>query len=423
MRKAIPRYFIEGGFMQVRIREDNGKYLAYFIDIKKLVGVNEVGARIIDLFFNQLADIDSIILQIADEYGAPIKDVSGDTEIFLRQVRVEISPETYSDVVQEQLLRPLGVELEITKSCNLRCRHCFQKFHPEGEMSLEKIVSIIDTINANDVFEVAIIGGEPMRHSNIMEILTACEERNLAYSMVTNGTLINSESIKVFQKLPRLSVMVSLEGVGSVHEAIRGKGTFKKVDKTLHGLSDAGVEVETLCTLNAENLSRFREVADYCREIGIACNFNLFKPFWPEQHSLIPDPQEFFAVVIELLKMRQHEGYNVGLSNAAIIGDLLGMAPRNECRATRSGFAINVHGQMVTCPLLETAGHYKAGELPMFDDNFIETWQTHPAFNAFRKGGFRECQARALIFSGDVNGNDPYGVLAFNNFRMQSVRD
>lgn len=405
----------------VRIREDDGTYLAYFVDIKKLVGVNKVGAKIIDLFFNQLANIDFIISQVAKEYGVAIKNVSEDIDAFLNQIRIEISPEVYSDVEQGQLVRPLGVELEITNACNLRCIHCFQKYHPGDEMSLKKIISIIETINNNGVFEIAIIGGEPMCHGNIMEILAACEERDLAYSMVTNGTLINHESIKAFREFSRLSVMVSLDGVGLVHESIRGKGTFKKVDRILRGLVDAGVEVETLCTLNAENMSRFREVAEYCRKIGIVCNFNLFKPFWPEQNVLVPEPRAFFATVIELFRMRQFEGYNIGLSNAAIVGDLLGMAHRDECRATRSGFAINVHGQMITCPLLETAGHYKSEEIPIFDEHFIETWQEHPAFNAFRKSGFRECQARALIFSGNVSGNDPYGVSAFHNFRTQSV--
>lgn len=403
----------------VRIRKDNGKYLAYFIDNRKLIGVNETGAKIIDLLFNQSFEIDLIVSRIADEYNAPINEVAEDVKIFLDQIKVELNPGTYNDVEQDQLMRPLGVELEITKSCNLRCRHCFQKYHPENEMSIGKVISIIDIVNANGIFEVAIIGGEPMRHLSIVEILTACEERDLAYSMVTNGTLIDRESIESFQKLNRLSVLVSLEGIEDIQDAIRGKGTFKKVHEALCGLVDAGVDVEVLSTLNAENLFRFREIADYCQKMGVVCNFNLFKPFWPEQNNLVPDPDAFFGVVIELFRMRQYEGYNIGLSNAAIVGDILEMSPRNECRATRSGFAVNVNGQMITCPLLETAGYYKSEELPIFDEYFIETWLTHPTFNRFRENGFRECQARALIFSGDVRGNDPYGVSAFQKYRIK----
>ena len=140
----------------VRIREDNGKHLAYFIDIKKLIGVNEIGAKIIDLFFNQSTTLDSIVLQIADEHGAPAKNVAADVNAFLAQIRTEISPETYSDIEQDQLSRPLGIELEITKSCNLRCKHCFQKYHPNDEMPLKKMVSIIETINASKT--VAVVG-------------------------------------------------------------------------------------------------------------------------------------------------------------------------------------------------------------------------------------------------------------------------
>jgi len=122
-----------------------------------------------------------------------------------------------------------------------------------------------------------------------------------------------------------------------------------------------------------------------------------------------------------LLSLRRDKGYKIGLSNAAIIAELLSLAPRNECRATRSGMVINVDGRMLTCPSLVAAGYYRDDELPFFDGNFIENWRNHETFVRFRKNGLRECQARSFIFSKDVNGRDPYGITAFKEYRQKNI--
>lgn len=400
----------------VRIRRDGEKYLAYFIETKKLMGVNETGAVILELLFNQSMNADAIISRISEEYDAHPAEISEDVRMFLDHVRFELDPEIYNDAEQRQLIRPMGAEIRITDACNLKCRHCFQKYHSSYEMPTRDVIATLDAIIEEGVYEIALIGGEPMCHSGIADVLAFCEGHDVSYSMVTNGTLINRSFIKAANFLPRLSVMISMEGLGDIHESIRGTGTFNKVDNAIRSLVDAGVGVEVLCTLNAENVGHFREVADYCRKIGIVCDFNLFKQFWPEQKNLMLKPEKFFSTVVELIRMRQDEGYKIGISNAAIVGDILGMPPRNECRATRSGFSINVNGRMVTCPLLETAGYYNPDELPMVGNGFLDAWLNDPAFLSFRNAGFRECQARAYIFSGSVNGHDPYGVTAFRIF-------
>ncbi|MFH1392608.1 MAG: hypothetical protein ABIG90_02955 [bacterium] len=173
--------------------------------------------------------------------------------------------------------------------------------------------------------------------------------------------------------------------------------------------------VEVIDTLNSVNLSEYREVIKYCQNFDIPCNFSLFKPFKPEHNALIPDPEEIFAIIVDLLSLRSgSDGYKkIGLSNAAIVADLLELPQRNEYRATLSGLVIDVSGRMITCPSLVEAGYYRGEELPFFDENFLETWRNHEMFMKFRENGFRECQARSYIFSKDIKGYDPYGINAF----------
>jgi MoaA/NifB/PqqE/SkfB family radical SAM enzyme len=71
---------------------------------------------------------------------------------------------------------------------------------------------------------------------------------------------------------------------------------------------------------------------------------------------------------------------------------------------------------MVPCPFLDEVGYYKNKKLPIFDENFKETWKTNYWFKDFRKGSFKECQACSYIFSGSRNGKNPYGVNAFKKY-------
>ena len=402
--------------MRVKIRKEKNCYLVYFIDSRRIVGVNKIGSVILDLLFNQEKNAEEIASIVSSDYQIPVLEIKSDVVEFLTQIKKEVHPDGFNVIEQEQLEVPLGVELEITTSCNLCCEHCFQEHHDGVNMPTEKAVSIINQLADNQVYEVSIIGGEPFRHEGLMEILECCQNREMAINLVTNTTLIDKEAIEKLARINRLVIIVSLDGTQETHDYIRGKGVFKKVDSVLRQLYAKDIAVEVTCTLNSVNLPIYRKVIEYCKCLDIPCNFNLFKPFKLEHKKLIPDPNTFFEVVADLLRLRHEKGYKIGLSNAAIVTELLGMSPRNECRATRSGMVIDVNGRMITCPSLVAAGYYKDDELPFFDDNFMETWRNHETFARFRQNGLKECQARSFIFSEDVHGRDPYGITAFREY-------
>lgn len=402
--------------MRVKIRKEKSRYLAYFIDSRRIVGVNEIGSVILDLLFNQGRHAEEIANAIAGDYQIPLSQAKTDVAEFLAQIKTEVHPDGFNVIEQEQLEVPLGIELEITTSCNLRCKHCFQEHHGEMHMPTEKAIGIIGQLADHQVCEVSLIGGEPFRHKGLMEILEYCQNRDMAINLVTNATLIDEDVVKRLAGINRLVVIVSLDGTEKIHDYIRGKNVFSKVDTVLRKLCAAEIAVEVTCTLNSVNLPIYRDVIEYCEGLKIPCNFNLFKPFRSEHEGLIPDANTFFEAVADLLRLRRDKGYRIGLSNAAIVTELLGLPPRNECRATRSGMVIDVTGRMVTCPSLNAAGYYEVGELPFFDDNFMETWRNHEAFVRFRQNGLRECQARSFIFNKDVHGRDPYGIDAFQEY-------
>jgi MoaA/NifB/PqqE/SkfB family radical SAM enzyme len=407
--------------MFVKIRDDGNKKIAYFIDSRKMIGVNEVGAVVLELLCNQTLDIQEIVKKVSSDYGLTEDAVASDINDFLKQVGSELAPNKFSFSEQSQTEIPLGVELEITTGCNLRCWHCLQTGYPGKCMPDDHVLRILDILADAGVFEVSIIGGEPFIHPHLRKILEHCAKREFAINIVTNGTLLNADIVAWLADIDRLSVFVSVDGPEKEHDRIRGRGNFVRTSVALQSLVKKGIATEVLFTLNALNAGAYRTVLNYCRECGVPCNFNLFKPFKATQSELILNPQRFFEIIIDLFQLRKNGEYQVGISNAAIVGELLG-SPHNECRAAQSGLVITTDERTLTCPSLLFAGYYQDEALPRFDEHFLETWRCHPMFTSFRSNGFRGCQARAFIFCHDVTSSDPYDLAAFKRYLTATKR-
>lgn len=282
---------------------------------------------------------------------------------------------------------------------------------------MSNIEYILKLLHEKKIFEISLAGGEPFLHPDILEILSlCCEKYNFATIITTNTTLLKTSFIKKLAKFKNLAFVVSLEGFGEINDMIRGKGVFKKVDQVIKTLKENNLYVEISCTLTEKNISHYQDLLKYCNSLDVFCNFNLFKPFKRNHNSYILKPEKYFKFVEDVFKLKNF--YKIGVPNAgAIFAYLEGQKYCDECYAINCAFTIDVEGNMVPCPALQTAGYYNKIKLPKFDENFINTWKNNHWLQRFRKGNLQECQVRSLIFSKDINGKDPYGINAFKKYQ------
>ena len=407
--------------MLVRTRKEGEQWLVYFLDSRRLLETNESGAEILHKLLNNGMERDEIVAKISRDHGIPTPQIDADVGQFLDTVLDNLQNIHSTIPDHSQFVVPVAVELQITPACNLRCTHCFQSSYAKQFMPMESVCDILDTLAQAGVFEINIIGGEPTIHPHFFEIVEHCEKHHFATSVTTNATLLTESDVKKLSRFQRLHVLVSLDGIGAVHDRIRGKGTFAKTAKAIKWLLEQQVPTDVLCTLNSANLLQLQKVVTFCRELGVTVNFNLFKPFKPEQQDLVLNPEAFFQASVQLHEMRQR-GEAVGMSNAAIASELMGLPAKNECTANISGLVIDSFGRMVTCPGLVDAGFQKVEDLPQFSSGFLDAWHHHSVFRRFRENGLAGCQVRSFIFCRDVQASDPYAVSAFRNFLVNRKR-
>jgi len=100
---------------------------------------------------------------------------------------------------------PFLAALNITKRCNLKCVHCAVNARNgnKEELTTEEIFNIIDECQSLGVHKFLITGGEPFTRHDIISILKFINDKKIDTVVLTNGTLITKETVKVLESLDK----------------------------------------------------------------------------------------------------------------------------------------------------------------------------------------------------------------------------
>lgn len=143
------------------------------------------------------------------------------------------------------LPRTINLTICPTMGCNFDCPYCFED-HGRGKMATEvqdDIVALaermLDAANVDNL-HVTWFGGEPLLAPDVIESLSArlielCDKRGNSYSasIITNGYLLDQDTINMLDQNKVTSAQITIDGLGSAHDATRylrgGAPTFERI--------------------------------------------------------------------------------------------------------------------------------------------------------------------------------------------------
>ena len=172
------------------------------------------------------------------------------------------------------------VQLHLTARCNLRCRHCYQGQEGAGELSLEEIRSLVDEVcQTLQEWEhdygialspaVSLTGGEPLLRDDLFDVVAAFRGAGFAVAVLTNGTLVGAAEARRFAEMGVRAVQVSIDGLQSVHDDIRGPGSFAAAVRGADHLVAAGLPVTMNMTLSRLNAADVLPLAHFAAARGV----------------------------------------------------------------------------------------------------------------------------------------------------------
>lgn len=277
------------------------------------------------------------------------------------------------------LFRPGGGKTrllwEITRECNLRCRHCYVEKEGLTELPLAKIKAIADGLSAIGIDDVVLSGGEPLLRRDIFEILAHLHRLGYGVDLCTNGTVVDADRAKELS-LYLSEVSVSLDGWDSTsYQAVRrDPNGFDRVLRGIECLSGAGCEVHLITVVTRHNHEKLREIVRLGHELG--SESITFLGLLNDDEALGLSAAERVAVgeVIRELQAEFRGHYRINTKR------IFNEAPFQECRAGMDIFGIDALGNLLPCILLKGKSLWTTGSYAMSTDRLaaarreIEAW-------------------------------------------------
>lgn len=241
----------------------------------------------------------------------------------------------------------------ITSNCNLFCKGCYARANnacgennSANQLTAVKWGNIFAQASDLGISFILLAGGEPFMRKDIIE--KASEYKNIIFPIFTNGTMINDDYLKLFDKHRNLIPILSIEGNKEQTDSRRGEGTYDKLINAMDSLNKRGIFFGTSVTLTTENIDYVSSdafVSDVYKKGGKLVLYIEYVPATPSTEHLAPTDKER-----EYLEKREFE-LHLKYDDMIILS-----FPGNEkktggCLAAGRGFFhINSSGGAEPCP-------------------------------------------------------------------------
>ena len=187
--------------------------------------------------------------------------------------------------IRSRTYHPRGLLLQwhVTERCNLRCSHCYQEAYAGKELGYQELLDVLQQYldllrawrrRAKEPVRghVTVTGGEPFARQDFLELLDvfATHKDDFGFAILTNGSFIDTTMANRLHGLGPRFVQVSIEGTESTHDAIRGRGNFRRTVEAVKCLVRARIRTMISFTAHRGNFREFPGVARLGRKLRVA---------------------------------------------------------------------------------------------------------------------------------------------------------
>ena len=274
---------------------------------------------------------------------------------------------------------PVFLIASVTSRCNLNCVGCYSKANDNdssNQLSADEWEDIFRQAKEMGISFIVIAGGEPMLRDDV--IFKASNFPEILFPVFTNGTLLNDENLKLFDKSRNLVPVLSIEGDEEVTDLRRGEGIYKQLVDSMEVMQKNNIIYGASVTFTNRNLTSILsdEFIDELHDWGCKVVFFIeYVPLNEKTMDLAPGDDERKQLFGRIGELRQK------------YTDMLFMSfPGDEktsegCLAAGRGFFhINSHGGAEPCP----ASPYS--DVNVKDTSLIEALNSN-LFKSLRDGG------------------------------------
>jgi MoaA/NifB/PqqE/SkfB family radical SAM enzyme len=204
--------------------------------------------------------------------------------------------------------------VNVTNRCNLACTHCFifRDGNPNAEPAsvrdelgdAEILETLVGLRDRHGIVSMLWMGGEPLLRRSLLEKGVRLFPRN---TITTNGT------VPLVDFGPDVLYVVSLDGPEDLNDALRGRGTYARVLRTLARVADGFASpIQVQCVVTKRNQDRLDELVTAMRAAHVGwMTFSFYVPHASDAGTDVWSTNEERATAVRtVMRLKaQHPGF------------------------------------------------------------------------------------------------------------------
>jgi len=178
--------------------------------------------------------------------------------------------------------RALRVYWELTRACDLACRHCRAEAQPTraaDELTTEECFAVLRDLAAGSPRpHVIFTGGDPLKRPDLLDLVREGTRLGLGVSVAPSATMsLTREVVHALKGAGVQAMSLSLDGSSAArHDAIRGvPGCFDWTLAAAQRITAAGIPLQVNTLVTRETAGDLEAIGDLVARIG-AARWSLF---------------------------------------------------------------------------------------------------------------------------------------------------
>ena len=199
---------------------------------------------------------------------------------------------------------PIGVRWNITEQCYRKCLYCEVKnYQINEELSTGEVKAIVDQISKRAVCLI-FSGGEPLARNDMGEVIAYCKKKGIKRIELNSSGYGVKEKIK--ELLPLTKLKLSIDGPESIHDKMRGDGSFNIVKEASYAAKNSGIKVVFNSMLTNQNLNQLDFLVKFASELHSQITFEPLRnlSLRKDVYELRPTREKFVEAVDKLIVLK-----------------------------------------------------------------------------------------------------------------------
>lgn len=283
---------------------------------------------------------------------------------------------------------------EATLRCNAGCPFCGSRCDAQPgqrEIGSDSVIRAFESIaNAYDAgsIMVNVTGGEPLLRRDLFAIMEKVHQLGFPWGIVTNGSLITSDTIKAMKQTGMRTISISVDDLFEAHEKLRRlPGSFRRIVDSVHALAAEKFlnSIQFTTVVTRKNIAHLEDMLAFFSQLPIdSWRLAIVDPIGrcTEQADLLlrKDDIDTFFAFFDRHKFNPKPILTTSCSHYLGEKDSLYRPHPFRCEAGKSVASILADGSVFVCPNVPRNKDLIQGNIEV--DSFVSIWES--GFQYFR---------------------------------------